>query len=254
MKCQSLHPDALGRLPKGQLIELLVAVTGKLALTEAELFDAKSLNLAYAQQIEELLRSTGKNSRNSSMPPSSDGLSKPTVEEVAEKRTRSLRGKSKRANGGQPGHPGRTLRQVETPDEVVDHFPGVCGHCDARLPKGLAFKVQSRRQVRGPSAAAEDPCRRASGAFMPVPDLRQDREGPVSGRCRRAGPVRKAHGCLCRLSGGIQLVPLARLADILADLFNAQVSQAALLAMIRRTAGKFRDPASSIREALPKPI
>ena len=147
MKCPRHLPDDLGRLTKGQLIELLVAVTGKLALTEAELVDAKSLNLAYAQQIEELQRSAGKNSRNSSMPPSSDGLSKPTVEEVAEKRTRSLRGKSKRANGGQPGHPGRTLRQVETPDEVVDHFPGVCGHCDARLPKGLAFKVYSRRQV-----------------------------------------------------------------------------------------------------------
>ena len=38
-----------GRLPKGQLIDLLVAVTGKLALTEAELADVKSLNLAYGQ-------------------------------------------------------------------------------------------------------------------------------------------------------------------------------------------------------------
>ena len=66
-------------------------------------------------------------------PPSSDGLSKPTVEEVSEARARSLRGKSKRASGGQPGHPGRTLRQVETPDEVVDHFPSVCRNCDARL-------------------------------------------------------------------------------------------------------------------------
>ena len=62
----------------------------------------------------------------------------------------------------------------------------------------------------------------------------------------------KAHGGLRRLSGGIQLVPPARLADILADLFNAQVSQAALLAMIRRTAGKFRDPVNLIREALLK--
>ena len=134
MKCQSLHPDVLGRLPKGQLIEFLVAVTGKLALTEAELADVKSLDLAYAQQIEELLRSAGKNSRNSSMPPSIDGLSKPTVEEVAEKLTRSLRGKSNRDPGGQPGLPGRTLRMADTPDEIVDHFPSVCRHCDARLP------------------------------------------------------------------------------------------------------------------------
>ena len=97
------HPDDLGRLTKGQLIKLVVAMAGELA-------EAKSLNLAYAQQIEELLRSAGKNSRYSSMPPSSDGLSKPTVEEVSEKRTRSMRGKSNRASGGQPGHQGHNLR------------------------------------------------------------------------------------------------------------------------------------------------
>ena len=73
MKCPRHHPDDLGRLTKGQLIKLVVAMAGELA-------EAQSLNLAYAQQIEELLRSASKNSRNSSMPPSSDGLSKPTVE------------------------------------------------------------------------------------------------------------------------------------------------------------------------------
>ena len=170
------------------------------------------------QEIEEFLRSLGKNSRNSSMPPSSDGLTKPGVVEVSEKRMRSLRGKSSRDPDGQPGHQDRTLRKVETHDKVVDHFPGTCEHCDARLPLCLAFKVQSKRQVCGPSPAVEDPCLRASGAFMPVPELRQDREGLVSERSHRASPRRKARRSLRRLSGGVQLVPPARLADILADL------------------------------------
>ena len=47
-----------------------------------ELAEIKSLNLAYAQRIEKLLRSLGKNNRNSGMPPSSGSLSKPTVEEI----------------------------------------------------------------------------------------------------------------------------------------------------------------------------
>ena len=52
-----------------------------------------------------------KNSTNSSKPPSSDGLSKPS-------RTTSLRENGKNKSGGQVGHKGETLKQTETPDIV----------------------------------------------------------------------------------------------------------------------------------------
>jgi multidrug resistance efflux pump len=56
----------------------------------------------------ELERRLGLNSTNSSKPPSSDGLDKP------ERRTTSQRKqKDKKPSGGQSGHEGTTLRQVE---------------------------------------------------------------------------------------------------------------------------------------------
>ena len=67
-------------------------------------------------RIAELERRLGLDSTNSSKPPSSDGLKKPP-------RVKSLREPSRRPSGGQKGHPGKTLRQVELPDAVVITIP-----------------------------------------------------------------------------------------------------------------------------------
>ena len=62
------------------------------------------------ERIEELERMLGKNSGNSSKPPSSEGYEKPN-------RNRSLR-ESNKQRGGQIGHKGGTLKQVENPDRI----------------------------------------------------------------------------------------------------------------------------------------
>jgi len=87
----------------------------------------------------ELRRRLGLNSQNSHKPPSSDGYRK-------ERRQPALP-REKRPRGGQPGHKGKTLRQVEKPDRVVVHLPQRCRVCGREIIATGPYTVVSRRQV-----------------------------------------------------------------------------------------------------------
>jgi transposase len=92
-----------------------------------------------AAEVAELKRQLGQNSRNSSRPPSSDSpFTKPAP--------KSLRRKSGRKPGGQPGHPGSTLALVADPHEWERHEPGPCPGCGADLVGAPEVGVE-RRQV-----------------------------------------------------------------------------------------------------------
>ena len=82
------------------------------------------------RQVAVLLEKLGRNSGNSSLPPSSDppgsrggGKSKPA--------------KGKRRRGGQAGHRGshRSLLPADRVDDIVDFFPAQCEHCCEALPE-----------------------------------------------------------------------------------------------------------------------
>ncbi len=78
-------------------------------------------------------------STNSNRPPSSDGLSKGSP------KPRSLRQKSGKKPGGQPGHPGTTFAWSENPDHVIVHAPpSHCDACKSPLPEPTRF---ASRQV-----------------------------------------------------------------------------------------------------------
>ena len=72
-------------------------------------------------QVEALLNQQAKDSHNSSKPPSSNGFKQP--------RTKSLRQKSGRQSGGQPGHLGSTLEWIEQPDFTEVHSVDKCQEC-----------------------------------------------------------------------------------------------------------------------------
>jgi transposase len=78
-------------------------------------------------RLEKLERRLGLNSKNSSLPPSSDRGQAPK---------RPPRKGSPRKQGGQPGHQGFSRGLVDDPDETVKHRPGRCRKCGRELCGG----------------------------------------------------------------------------------------------------------------------
>src|SRR5258708_31475982 len=110
------------------------AAIGELEAENAALRERVEL---LAAQVQALQARLAKDSRNSSKPPSSDGL---------KRKTKSLRQKSGKKPGGQLGHHGQTLRLVAWPDTVIEHRPPACAHCRAPLDDA-AVVVRERRQL-----------------------------------------------------------------------------------------------------------
>ena len=87
-------------------------------------------------EVKALKGQLGKNSRNSSKPPSGDGFGK---------RTRSLRGKSEKPSGGQPDHRDRTLEWSSAPDFVEYHEVDSCSSCGQSLSTVAVDQVLARQ-------------------------------------------------------------------------------------------------------------
>jgi len=115
-------------------VEAVIAVIEHLqAMVTAQQEQIEALS-ARVKELEDQAKTT---SRISSKPPSSDGYQRPP---------RSLRQRSGKAVGGQPGHPGSALSLVAEPDRVIVHSPATCAGCQAALD-GVAATGYTRRQV-----------------------------------------------------------------------------------------------------------
>jgi transposase len=88
-------------------------------------------------RVKELEQQQAKDSHNSHLPPSSERFVRAP---------KSLRTKSGKKPGGQPGHRGHHLQQVEVPDEILLHCVESCEQCqhDLRAQPG---SYPQRRQV-----------------------------------------------------------------------------------------------------------
>lgn len=117
--------------PDEQTIEAEVAsLRAALAERDTKIAEQDAKIAALTKQVELLTELQNRNSKNSHLPPSSDGPGSGSLG-IAGKRP-----KSERKRGGQKGHRGsyRELLPAERVDTVVDLFPDVCLGCASPLP------------------------------------------------------------------------------------------------------------------------
>lgn len=113
-------------------------LTIKYKSIERELKNSKKKVLTLEKENRTLIdKLHRKNSRNSSIPPSKD--------ENRPAKNYSLREKSDKKVGGQPGHKGTALEFSDSPNGVIDHLPECCDNCGQKLLSEL--QLVQRKQI-----------------------------------------------------------------------------------------------------------
>ena len=221
---------------------------GRAAYFEAAYLKQLKVIAALEQRIDALERQAALNSKTSSRPPSSDGLKKPP----AQKRTQSLRDKSDRKTGGQPGHKGETLRQSATPEHVINHYPEICDACGAVLLARMAEKAVVRQVVDLPAPPPPEvtehrvhQCRCGQCDAVTRGVFPEGVSGPVQYGSRVAGIASYLQTYHC--------IPQERLSLVLSDLFGLSAVSATLARLIGRTADRLQPFAKVVCEGLSGP-
>ncbi len=178
-----------------------------------QIFQQQAMQIAaLTERVKQLENQINTNSRNSSKPPSSDGLA----------RTKSLRKKTGKKSGAQKGHPGHTLEMVDHPDKVELHRVTRCRCCGASL-SGAAESVEKRQVFDLPPLKLE------------VTEHRSEQK-----TCQTCGAVNKAdfpdevtqpvqYGpgvkSLATYMNQYQMVPYDRVEEFFKDVFGQPVAE-----------------------------
>ncbi len=168
-----------------------------------------------------LLARLSSNSRTSSKPPSSDGYAKPDP--------KSRRVRSGLKPGKQPGDPGHHLVQRTNPDVTVIHAPTSCRHCGDDLTDAEVTETITRQVFELPSMALyctehQAQRKRCSCGTLTTGEFPDDATAPAC-----YGPALRAYVCYLVTR---QHLPIARVAELLHDTYDASVSTGAIVAMV----------------------
>jgi transposase len=221
----------LNDLSHAQKDELIVALFGQHQALIAQ-------QAVLVQRITELEGRLRLNSRNSSKPPSSDGLSKPAPQ--------SLRPSGQRASGGQKGHSGNTLRQSAAVDQTIAHRAHPqCSVCQLQmqshqvietrqvfeLPE-LRVRVIAHQQIRSTCACGAT----HAGAWPPGVNAPAQYGASIKAM---AVNLNQHH-----------LVPLARTRALMEDLYGLSLSEASIQSFAQDAARALQATVAAIGRAV----
>ncbi len=192
---------------------------------------------ALQPQVAELQSRLNKNSRNSSKPPSSDGLNKPAP--------KSMRVAGENPTGGQKGHPGRTLSQATEPDKIVVHnVPDQCQACHQELP--FAYVGETRQVFDLPSLRFEVTEHHAMQAICSCGHIHTAEFPAGVNATVQYGP--RAQAAMVHLNQN-HAVSVQRTAALMKDLFDLPVSQATVIKAAAASAAILQPTVDAIGQA-----
>ena len=198
------------------------ALRGENAALRTEIAALRIEIAALRAEVAGLRRRLDLDSSNSSKPPSSDGLKKKP------RLPGSLRGRSGKPSGGQAGHKGDTLKQVEAPDRIERHTAEVCGHCCAGLSAWMQTGMEKRQVFDLPERLIEVTEHQAS-VYRCVACGFETRAAFPAGVAAAAQYGERVRAAAIYLNIQ-QLIPEDRVAQTMNDLFGAPYLCAASLA------------------------
>lgn len=170
------------------------------------------------QRVTQLEQQINKNSRNSSKPPSSDGLKKP--------KPKSLRKRSGKKCGGQKGHKGHNLQKVEEPDYIIPLSVTSCS-CRADLSNVPVSRYDCRQVFELPEPKLE--VIEYQSEMKICPGCGQTAKAPFPEGVNapvQYGP--RFRGMLVYMQNQ-HFIPADRLSRLVTDLYGTPVSVATIL-------------------------
>ncbi|HDK16996.1 MAG TPA: hypothetical protein ENG75_03520 [Nitrospirae bacterium] len=209
-------------MPKGGMMftrkQLLdIAKTNPEALVDIILALQQQVQIL-TQRVTQLEQQINKNSRNSSKPPSSDGLKKP--------KPKSLRKRSGKKCGGQKGHKGHNLQKVEEPDYIIPLSVTSCS-CRADLSNVPVSRYDCRQVFELPEPKLE--VIEYQSEMKICPGCGQTAKAPFPEGVNapvQYGP--RFRGMLVYMQNQ-HFIPADRLSRLVTDLYGTPVSVATIL-------------------------
>ena len=195
--------------------------------------------------LEQRIETLELNSRNSSKPPSSDkgNFTNPP-------KPKSLRKKTTKKRGGQPGHKGHTLEKSSNPDIIIEHQLPSQLHCKgcSKLINTHAATYHSRQVFDIPPISIQITEHRAQQCECPHCHITNSADFPTNVTAPvQYGPLLQA---TCIYLNSYQLLPYKRLSQTFSDLFSIPLSQGTIANIIRNVGAKANQAIHPIYKAI----